>query len=197
MTHTFQAHSSAPNFIFRCGINGCVQTFRRFSAISSHIKRKHHSHNLNSTSCDSGLSSATHYNDNCEEDMSQELEVSAQIHPNFEEEQPPKEPDYFAIQRACAAMILTLKEKHRLTQTALDFFIGQVRELINCVSGDLRLKVELVIQQHYITSGLELPDLSCCFEDVNPFKGLESEHMQSKFYREHFDLIVSRRLSDL
>ena len=48
MTHTFQAHSSAPNFSFKCGINGCVQTFHRFSAITLHIRRRHHGFNPDS-----------------------------------------------------------------------------------------------------------------------------------------------------
>lgn len=41
MKHTFQSHSSTPNFSFPCGISGCTQTFRTYAAISTHLQRKH------------------------------------------------------------------------------------------------------------------------------------------------------------
>ena len=41
LRHTFQAHSNEPNFLFTCGIEGCHQTFRKYSAINSHLTRKH------------------------------------------------------------------------------------------------------------------------------------------------------------
>ena len=41
MRHTFQAHSNEPNFIFTCGVNGCQQTFKNYSSITSHLKRRH------------------------------------------------------------------------------------------------------------------------------------------------------------
>lgn len=178
MTHTFQAHSSTPNFSFRCGINGCVQTFKKFSAISSHIKRRHqnHTNGHNSSFADDGPSESQ------ADDHGENAAIQEQD-PEISEE-----PDHLAVQKACATLILTLKEKHKLTQTAVDFLIGQVRELINCITSDLRLKVETVMRDHNMAAELEL---SSCFENVKSFEGLHSEYMQSKFYKEHFDLIVS------
>ena len=41
MRHTFEAHSNVPGFNFTCGVGGCPQTFKRYSAITSHLRRKH------------------------------------------------------------------------------------------------------------------------------------------------------------
>ena len=48
-------------------------------------------------------------------------------------------------------------------------------------------------EKYLINKGLEL-DVSKCFKDLrNPFKDLETEYMQNKFYEEKFKLIVSFR----
>ena len=39
----------------------------------------------------------------------------------------PGMPDHLGMQKASATLLLTLKEKHKLTQTALDFSVEQVR----------------------------------------------------------------------
>ena len=41
MKHVFQCHSGAPNFSYQCGSSGCIQTFRTYSAMTSHLQRKH------------------------------------------------------------------------------------------------------------------------------------------------------------
>ena len=46
--HVFKSHSSVPNFLFTCGINGCSRTFRNYSSIKSHFSR-HHFSELEST----------------------------------------------------------------------------------------------------------------------------------------------------
>ena len=73
MTHTFQAHSSAPNFVFKCGINGCVQTFCRFSAITSHIRRRHHGFNPDSS---------------CEDPFIESMEVDSSTNSTSEQNEP-------------------------------------------------------------------------------------------------------------
>ena len=49
MKHTFQCHSKAPNFSYQCGISGCIQTFKTYSAFASHLQIKHLSFNLESS----------------------------------------------------------------------------------------------------------------------------------------------------
>ena len=195
MKHTFQAHSTTPNFIFRCGVDGCAQTFRKFSAFSSHITRRHRGYDLDSACQDPPCIETMDTNDEttgCPE-AGGELSTAEGSEPDsLTSEQPPRtlEEHHQVMQKSCASLLLTLKEKHGLQQTAIDFSIDQIRGLINCAIKDVQMKVESAI--HSSGSVSALPDLSGCFKEVNPFEGLHSEYMQSKFYREHFDLIVSK-----
>ncbi len=45
--------------------------------------------------------------------------------------------------------------------------------------------------EYSTATGMQKPDLSTSFQDIDPFTGLHSEYMQQKFYKEHFNLIVS------
>jgi len=94
------------------------------------------------------------------------------------------------LQRPAALFLLTLKERYSLTQAAVDFAVGQVQEMAACVAQDLKTSVESRLQQHYIKTGVDPPDLSDCFEDIDPFSGLETEYLQTKFYVENFHLVV-------
>ena len=47
--HMFQCHAKAPNFSHQCGILGCIQTFKTYSAFAFHLQRKHPSYNLESS----------------------------------------------------------------------------------------------------------------------------------------------------
>lgn len=88
---------------------------------------------------------------------------------------------------SAALFLLTLKEKHRLTQVSVDFALGHIKQMTNCIVQDLQCKVEKYLGD----ANIQYPDISSCFSDINPFKGLETEHLQSKFYKNHFNLIVS------
>lgn len=39
-------------------------------------------------------------------------------------------------------------------------------------------------------SQMDLADIDECFQAPNPFSNLQSEYMQTKYYRENFDLVV-------
>ena len=76
------------------------------------------------------------------------------------------------LQTVAAKLLLTLKEQYRMSQAALDFTLNAVKDITTLHSS--------VIKDHQSLS-----------EALNPFEGVETEHMQNKFYREHFGLVVS------
>ena len=41
LQHMRSVHSSDPNFLVTCGLNGCPRTFRNFSSFYQHIYRNH------------------------------------------------------------------------------------------------------------------------------------------------------------
>lgn len=188
MTHTFQAHSSAPNFVFKCGINGCIQTFRKFSAISSHIRRRHQGFDPESA-CSNASSLPPERDVDPDPSVSGETEdVVSEYHELSSETE---QPEHLIMQKACASLLLTLKEKHKLSQSALDFSIGQVREVISCVATNIKKRVDSAALEFSESNGIQPPDFSDCFQVIDPFDGLHSEYMQQKFYKEHFNLLVS------
>ena len=56
MRHSFENHSSEPNFSFLCGINDCIRRFSNLSTINSHISRKHCDDDLDIVQIEAALS---------------------------------------------------------------------------------------------------------------------------------------------
>ncbi len=175
MRHTFECHSSLPNFRFSCGISGCLQTFRTFSGMSSHLWRQHSSHitQLESDEMfdlgaeDNSLSSVQETND---EDTAEEGLFSPALTNGM-------------AKRSTALLLLTLKERHRLTQTAINFSIFQIKQLLKYLLDDVK---ESVCQN----LSIDETNIQDCF-NVDPFEGLETEYLQTKFYINHFNLVVN------
>lgn len=67
------------------------------------------------------------------------------------------------LQRTAALFLLTLKEKFKLTQTAVDFAMSSVKTMMDLVASNA----------------------------VHPFAGLETEYLQNNYYRNYFGLVVS------
>ena len=59
------------------------------------------------------------------------------------------------------------------------------------VTEDLKSSVDSGLQEFSIETGAQVPDLVHCFDNSDPFLDLATEHMQTKFYRENFNLVVS------
>lgn len=179
MRHTFECHSSTPNFLYPCEVSGCTQTFKTFSAISSHLQRRHPcdwTQLEGGTGCDTGNGSGQagallH----CDEDDFSEEVIATNSH--------------LLAQKSTALLLLTLKERHRLTQTAVNFSVGQIKQMFLHVLDDVKASVKGRLGNSEV-------DIAECF-DVDPFRGLDTEYLQTKFYREHFNLVVSLHIKHL
>lgn len=82
-------------------------------------------------------------------------------------------------------LLLTLKERYKLTQTAVDFVLSQVKETVSLVTDEVKKGVKNSL------ADVDEETIDKCFETAELFDGLETEHMQTRFYQEHFGLIVS------
>lgn len=178
MRHTFECHSSTPNFLYPCGFSGCIQTFSTFSGISSHLQRRHSCELTqlelegDSGSCGPDGTLLQHNIEDQDED------------PDDNELRDQEEDRHLLAQKSTALLLLTLKERHRLTQTAVNFSIGQIKQMVLHILDDVKECVE---------SKLDIggrSDIDGCF-DVDPFQGLDTEYLQTKFYQEHFNLVVN------
>jgi hypothetical protein len=88
---------------------------------------------------------------------------------------------------ASAKFLLTLKEKFRLTQVALDYTIDSVMDIVKLTSHEIEQSVTRKLQS--LNSSEISQTLSDCFVTVNPFDNLKTEYQQTQFYKEHLGLI--------
>ena len=95
--------------------------------------------------------------------------------------------EHLLAQKSTALLLLTLKERHRLTQVAVNFSVGQMKQMVLHVLDDVKTSVKKKMDAD------STADIDECF-DVNPFQGLETEYLQTKFYQKHFNLVVSSHL---
>jgi len=191
LRHSFGAHSCDPNFSFTCGVDGCPMTFKTYSSIRAHLAKTHpHSPDpapcpvieeegnglMDTSTCDvSPMQDPPSKICNVEQPHAAELQtVSANMHAGL--------------------LLLTLKEKHRLTQASVDFAVHQIQSMIRYTLEDAKESIEQKLQLHCTEMGVQLPDISDCFANIDPFSGLESEYMQTKFYKENFNLVVSENV---
>ena len=90
-----------------------------------------------------------------------------------------------------ALFILKLKEVRKVSQTAIDGLVCDFTLIIQQIISQLQNDVSICLQDN----GLNINGLLEVFSDpfkLNPFIQLESKFLQEKFYKEHFDLLVSR-----
>ena len=190
--HTFESHSTESNFKFTCGVDSCQQTFRRYSAIKSHFNRKHRGSNFESVELHRNIQSSAR-NESEENnggdydnfDMNGNLFNGDSDLDNVSDIDIHDDGGYSSsIEHSAGLFLITLKERYRLTQVAVDFAIEQVQMMIQRALSDAKNEVESLIPANSI------PGLSTCFEVVDPFSMLQTEFLQTKFYKEHFGLVV-------
>jgi len=180
--HVFESHSSAPNFLFTCGIDGCSRTFRNYSSIKSHFSRDHFNE-VESTVGDlpivSGHSEELEANNvHSTESLVQQDEFGPETTADA------VSPDDI-LQRSCALYLLTLKEKYKLTQTAIDFVVAQTKDTIQTVIDNLHQSV------CGSTFSESQSDLNQIFENaLNPYSGLETQYLQSKYIESNLGVVV-------
>lgn len=130
MRHTFECHSSEPNFKFSC--HYCNQSFSKYSSISSHLSRKHRvgDDNGNVFIPDTAAS----------EDIHEQIPPQNYPVPDFlpRDTSAPVCDNHYLAQKSAALFLLTLKERYKLTQTAINFAVSQVQNMVAFALEDLK-----------------------------------------------------------
>ena len=187
MRHSFEAHSSSPNFSFACGVHGYPQTFTALSGMASHLRRKHRGVDLDDAHSTPMMSS--------EEEQSCDVVPTTVDLPELqhEEDSPELAPvpaKVNRLERSAALFLITLKERYEITQSALNFAVSQVQQMVSYAVEDIKESVEECLLPHLQDPSFEV-HMSELFGAPDPFSSLQNEYMQTKYYREKFDLIVS------
>lgn len=197
MRHLFQAHANERNFTYSCGILSCCYTFKpgsTYSGFLTHCNRKHpgwRKYLAERTMCNDEASEGDGmYSGGGDGDTIFQMEMDNV----FTEEGVTMEDEEDTIHNVDinvigARFLLNLKERHKLTQVALDYISEAVSELNEIIANKIKHTVSRKIEElgYDITSTL----LNDCFIPTDPFLHLRTEYEQTKFYKEHFGLIVS------
>ena len=197
--HNFATHSMEPSFRIVCGIKGCAHSFvfgSTFSSFKSHVSRKHPNWQQCVNESESLLSDAAASQVSVTLGAGCDGEVDPVVFPNS----PNTNTDLFSIsvcdpgpksqpcprrsaQEAAALFLLTFKEQYKLPQRAIDFAVGSIQSILSDVCATLQESMQV---------SLRSPDCNLDFQEhEDPFYCLQTEYMQTKFYRDVFGLVVS------
>ena len=194
--HSFESHSSEPNFVEKCRVSGCAQTFRCYVSFNSHLSRKHRGVDIEREARMAATSSVRGERDGdgfngLDDDVLESMEQGdgEEIEPsNALNQDCPVSSE--RLYRSAALFLLSAKERYQLTQTALDFITQHVQQMVSFVVDDIKEAVKKNLANH----GMEIDwsELDAKFEYLrNPFVQLPTEYLQNKYYREQFNLVVS------
>ena len=194
----FHAHQS--RFQIVCGIGGCERTYTKFRSYEVHVSSIHRfRQHVSNTSIPSEVRltgredeqmacnvenfdfETPHSSEDCgqgEESQNVETNVSSGSH----------------LQKCSAQFLMRLKEKHKLTQGAVQTMIEGVTSLHQEHMHTLHSNVHKTLASKGVDSSI-IQEIDSHFikdgEYPRPFLGLETQYQQEKFYKTHLNFIVS------
>ena len=178
LKHIRQVHSHQPGFNITCSLSGCQRKFHNFAVYRNHIY-DYHTDTENIVQCTTSTGG-----DNEEEIDDEELlnDMGNEEHSQG-----------FSKQRAAALWILKVQEMYKLPQSTMESILDDVTGLFQDLLMDLCDEVKSVLAKADIAHS-DVPGLLDLFASTSsyaqPFAGLNTKHLQLKFYEENFDLVV-------
>ena len=202
ISHLRLVHSQDPSFHVSCDIDGCCDVFRAFSSYNSHVYRRHRIAlglekaevpvipPSSEPSNDSPMSSygdeypvrAVTYEEHCGISCEPESCVTKKPLPSRA---------HVTDMKTNAEFIMKLSEGRQLSQVAL----GDVIEGCRSICQQTVLRVQESVLSALEDAGINYSnhpglDEALCSK-LDPFEGMDSAYLREKFYREHFNYLVS------
>ena len=184
LRHVGCVHAHEPNFHIVCGINGCPCTYKNYHFFRKHLHRSHpfcmSTHEMSTHQMPSGDSS---------EDLGDTFSESTSYYVPVEGTEVTEE----AARHSAALFILKTKEVLNMTQTATNQIVNDVSEMMRNTLSQVATKVSSVLAANNISID-DVRGVSKVFRDENlqnPFHGLQTQHTQQKYFRDHLGLVVS------
>lgn len=140
--HVFQSHSADPLFTFPCPLANCPHVFKpgsTYFSFQSHAQRKHPNWKEELLSLPAATSQVSEDAANSVQPQSADERYQLDEHVAGTQEEASILPHVQAstgpstVSRSAAQFLLTLKEKHGLTQAAVDFAVGSVNQIVSHV----------------------------------------------------------------
>ena len=168
LNHVLKIHRHDPNFHVYC--SSCLRSYHTLSSFRKHISR--------------GCVQVQQENDrsaNGEDELEMELEhwhsEGSEVRLNFQQETPQ--------QWHAARFILSIKEKHVLSQAATDTILFSTTELLSSLLDETLASLRQNLPEEWMQ--LVQQQLS---ERRTLFSGLSTPYLQQKYFKEEFHLVV-------
>ena len=191
LKHIKLFHAHQAGFKITCGISGCQRGFTNFRTFQDHVSALHR-HQLDPSNVTPVLNMCPEEEDIVDEDIVDEDIVDDGSDCGLGIGKEGEACSHELLQRSTALFLLGLKEKHKLPQAAVQSVVDGVTSLLQQRLDILHSQVRSELTEAGIPS---LPGLDALFSEdgVNghPFFGLETQHQQLKYYKAHFNFIVS------
>ena len=191
LKHIQLFHAHQPNFLITCGIEGCQRTFQNFHTFRKHISDWHRSdpnptnHELD---CSLEVNTTDLFNSSSYTIVGNETN-QATVSSDHSDVQT----TLATLQTSSALLLMSLKEERKLTQTSLQGVVEGVTSLNQIRLSALHSEVCKALNAAGLSSSVPGLDeiFNCDGPFGRPFLGLETQHQQQSFYKEHFQFIVS------
>ena len=208
VSHLRVRHSKDPAFNVFCGVGGCREVFRTFSAFSSHIYRHHRADmsilrseapditrtptlNLtNSTLVADQLErmEVEEYDDSLEKNDSLLSTLIPGCDDSNHSQFPGTSASVMNATMVAAKLLLRLREGHQVSQVAISEVISGCRLLCNQALDNLKGDVVKALK----TSGDEEKQLSLVLNaNYDPFENIDTNYLFEKFCVDHLGCLVS------
>ena len=180
--HIGSVHSCEPNLHLTCGIEGCPRTYSSYRCFRKHLRSKHRE--FLEQPCDEQTEQLPDPFILADTDIDPEAESSFQSMSQTAAQEP------FSA-RAAALFLLKAKEKHRISQLALDGLVGDFSEILDSAVKSFSLSTKECLQTANCSTEI-ISKVELVFNSYrNPFLDLQTAHLQQKYYTRYFNLIVS------
>lgn len=187
VSHLRLVHAKDPNFNVMCGVSGCREVFRAFSAFNSHIYRHHREAIGIGSAMEQQLASATSPLHSASEYEAESVAAAAC------DCDPPTTPVSVEVVRKnikeeAARFLLTLREGRQISQAAINDVVSGCKSL--CQHTIVAMKGKVL--DHVAEAGIELPGLHDIIDTkYNPFDGIDTNYLFERFCVEHLGCLVS------
>lgn len=179
--HIRLVHSRDPSFSIKCSYSTCSRTFTNYRTWQNH-QLKHRSVG----------------NDTNDTDISKSMLIGQREEENndsFASEHSEPDPPENDLTNYCAKWVLKIGETRNLTRTALIGIVEDTSEL----QEEVLLNSKHQIWSSLCKNGIDCPVTTSCIKRVlsvenatlRPFASLMTFQQQLKYYREHYNFVVS------
>ena len=195
VSHLRVIHAKDHKFNIMCGVGGCREVFRAFSAFNSHVYRRHRSAMGMSNEVMEAVTVASVEPPSSNEHFA-DFEDQLILRPNQEPVEScsllqKKDSSCNSVEHqqalTAAKMILQLREGHQVSQVAIAEIMSNCRLLCNQSVDHLKKSVYDVLN---ISEPLTQSVQSVLQQEYDPFKGIDTNYLFEKFCVDNLGLVV-------